>query len=76
MSNAKGQSKKSKPGGDGPGLRFAGVEFRPAPDAQDRLRRIFTILAGHFAERDAQATNEDFLGDGAASREGGGPPEA
>ena len=76
MSDAKKYSGKSKPAGGDTELRFVGVEFRPAPDAQDRLRRIFTILAAHFGERDTQTTNENPLGDGAASKESGGPPEA
>ena len=45
MKETQGQSKKRKQAGDAPELSFAGVEFKPAPDAQDRLRRLFTILA-------------------------------
>ena len=52
MSDAKKYSGKSKTAGGESELRFVGVEFKPAPDAQDRLRRLFTILAAHFAERD------------------------
>ena len=26
-------------------MRVVGMDFKPAPDAQDRLRRLFTILA-------------------------------
>ena len=59
MSDAKQQNGKRKPTDDGTDLRFAGVEFNPAPDAQDRLRRLFTILAGHFAERDADEKQKD-----------------
>ncbi len=36
-------------------LRVAGVKCNPAPDAQMRLRRIFTILIKHV-ERDGQKT--------------------
>lgn len=59
MSDAKKYSGKSKPAGGETELRFAGVEFKPAPDAQDRLRRIFTILAAHFDERDEAATKQN-----------------
>ena len=37
--------KRGRPPRDGPELRVAGVNVNPAPDAQDRLRRLFTILA-------------------------------
>ena len=30
---------------DGPELRVVGIDFNPAPDAEERLRRLFTILA-------------------------------
>jgi len=52
MSDAKKYSGKSKTAGGESELRFVGVEFKPALDAQDRLRRLFTILAAHFAQRD------------------------
>ena len=28
-----------------PELKVVGIDFKPTPDAQDRLRRLFTILA-------------------------------
>ena len=70
MSDAKKYSGKSKTAGGESELRFVGVEFKPAPDAQDRLRRLFTILAAHFADKraidreqvgfdDAQPADED-----------------
>ena len=68
MSDTNQQTGKRKPTDNGTDLRFVGVEFKPAPDAQDRLRHLFTILAGHFAERDADekrqspATDEYDLG--------------
>ena len=30
---------------EGPELRVVGVDVNPAPDAEERLRRLFTILA-------------------------------
>lgn len=68
MKEAKGQDKKTRTAGNAPELRFVGIDFKPAPDAQDRLRRLFTILAGHFAEKDAgqrkqnPSTDEHDLG--------------
>ncbi|MDE2683213.1 MAG: hypothetical protein OXI54_03575 [Chloroflexota bacterium] len=67
MSDAKKYSGKSKPAGGDTELRFAGVEFKPAPDAQDRLRRLFTILAAHFAERDQVEDKRDHLANGQPS---------
>ena len=32
-------------------MKVVGIEFNPAPDAQDRLRRLFTILAGLVEDR-------------------------
>ena len=37
--------RKGKKAGDAPELRIVGIDFKPAPDAEDRLRRLFTILA-------------------------------
>ena len=53
MKEAGEQGKRPNRARSEPELRFAGVEFKPAPDAQDRLRRLFTILAAHFADKDA-----------------------
>ena len=37
--------RRGRPPRDAPDMRVVGIEFNPAPDAQDRLRRLFTILA-------------------------------
>lgn len=63
------QRGKREPARDAPELRFVGVEFKPAPDAQDRLRRLFTILAAHFAGRDSIEENQDRLANGQSSDE-------
>ena len=39
---------------EGPQLRLAGIDCKPAPDAEDRLRRLFTILLRH-ATKDRQS---------------------
>lgn len=61
--------KRGRPPSDGPELRVAGVNFKPAPDAQDRLRRLFTILArvveSDAAMPDMEPQAEDSGGDGA-----------
>ena len=43
--------KRGRPPSDGPELRVVGVYVNPAPDAQDRLRRLFTILARVMEDR-------------------------
>ena len=53
------QRDRREPAKDAPELRFVGVEFKPAPDAQDRLRRLFTLLAGHFADKGLFRTEQD-----------------
>ena len=69
MSDAKRQNRESKLSGGDTELRFVGVEFKPASDAQDRLRRLFTILAVHFAERDPVEEKQDRLADGQGTDE-------
>ena len=64
MKEASEQGKRPNRAKSEPEMRFVGVEFKPAPDAQDRLRRLFTILAAHFAERDPVEEKQDRFGDG------------
>ena len=39
----------------GPDPRVVAVEFRPTPDAQERLRRIAAILLDHATRAGSQA---------------------
>ena len=41
-----------------PEMKVVGIAFTPGPDAEDRLRRLFTILLEH-AVRDRQAVPEE-----------------
>ena len=36
--------RRRRPARDEPELRIVGIDVNPAPDAQERLRRLFTIL--------------------------------
>ena len=54
--------KRGRPPSDGPELRVVGVNVNPAPDAQDRLRRLFTILA-RVMESDPAASGADLSPD-------------
>ena len=44
-------------------MRVVGIDFKPAPDAEDRLRRLFTILArvveGDFATPEAESSQDE-----------------
>ena len=59
MKEAREQGKRPRRAKSEPELRFVGIDFNPAPDARDRLRRLFTILATQFAEQNAAATKRD-----------------
>ena len=57
MKEAKSQA-QSKIGDSAPGeLRVVGINCNPAPDAENRLRRLFTILLEHAA-RERQAADD------------------
>ena len=43
----------------GPEPRVVAIEYRPAPDAEARLRRIAAILIDHATREGSQADNED-----------------
>ena len=60
MKEAKSRA-QSKIGDRAPGeLRVVAINCNPAPDAEDRLRRLFTLLLEHAA-RERQAVPEDAL---------------
>ena len=60
MKEAKSRA-QSKIGDRAPGeLRVVAINCNPAPDAEDRLRRLFTLLLEHAA-RERQAAPEDAL---------------
>ncbi len=48
---------------DEPELRVVGVDVKPAPDAQERLRRLFTILV-ELAQDDPPRPETDPQPDG------------
>ena len=60
MNDSKSKTRPKNSGKDSPELRVVAIHFNSAPDAQDRLRRIFTILLEHAA-RERQAAPEDAL---------------
>ena len=63
MEDTAGKNRRRKPARDEPELRFVGIDVKPAPDAQDRLRRIFTILLEHAVSERHAAPAKDSLPD-------------
>ena len=59
MSGTRNQGKPKNPRYAGPEPRIGRIECRPAPDAEDRLRRLFTLLAGHLASGDMIQPEQD-----------------
>lgn len=51
LKEAKSQTRQKTSGRDSPELRVVGISFNPGPDAQDRLRRLFTLILEHAAEK-------------------------
>ena len=51
MENAKSQDKPKGSSRGGPELGVVSIDFNPGPDAQDRLRRLFTLLV-KYATKD------------------------
>ena len=62
LNDSKSKARPKNSGKDSLELRVVGTHFNPAPDAEDRLRRIFTILLEHAA-RERQAAPEDASAD-------------
>lgn len=57
MKDANSQHKRRNSRADSEELKLARIDYNVGPDAEDRLRRIFTILLRHTA-RDGQAATE------------------
>ena len=62
MEETKRQRKPMKSGRAGPEPRVVRIDCNPGPDAQDRLRRLFTLLV-RLAARDRLPAPEDRTGD-------------
>ena len=58
MEDTKRRNRRRKPARDAPEIRVVGIDVKPAPDAQERLRRLFTILL-KLAEDDLPSTGAD-----------------
>ena len=62
MEETRRQRKPMKSGRAGPEPRVVRIDCNPGPDAEDRLRRLFTLLV-RLAVRDNLPAREDRTGD-------------
>ena len=69
MRDKEKQNRRKNPGGVNPKLRVVGIDLNPAPDAEDRLRRLFSILVKHATKDAANPPNQE------SSSENGGAKE-
>ena len=61
MSGTRNQRKARNPRYAGPEPRIGRIDFNPAPDAEDRLRRLFTLLASHLPGSDMTETEQEAV---------------
>ena len=61
MANTENRGKAKGSRHTGPEPKMGRILCKPAPDAEDRLRRLFTLLAKHVAsDRTATPEQDDF----------------
>ena len=73
MGDKKVGNGRGRPEGDASEFGVVRVVSKPAPDAEDRLRRLFTILLGQSARDNQAESEEDSSPD---DRQGGDHQEA
>ena len=72
MKDANSRHKRGNSLSDSQELKLAGIDYNVGPDAEDRLRRIFTILLGHAARERQAATEKDAPDDAAPTEDQSG----
>ncbi len=70
MAKVRKSERPKKSGRSGPDPTVVEVRCNPAPDAQERLRRIFTLLAKHIAEDGLREMEEDYALEDSSEEEG------
>ena len=60
MEDSKTQNGRRRPEGDASELGVVRVISKPAPDAEDRLRRLYTLLLGSSADEDQAESEKDL----------------
>ena len=63
MKEAKTRTKPEKRDGAPGELRVVAINCNPAPDAEDRLRRLFTLLLEHVAGERRTAPEDETSAD-------------
>ena len=63
MSDTNDRDTRKKGRTKAPELKLVGIDYNVGPDAEDRLRRIFTILLEHTAAKRQAATEKDAPAD-------------
>ena len=58
MKDTNGKNRRRRHAADAPEISIIGIDIKPAPDAEERLRRLFTILLKP-AEDDLPPTGTD-----------------
>ena len=71
MEDKSGQKRPKSSRRTGPELRVARVDFNPGPDAEDRLRRLFTLLVKYTTRDKLPVPEQDSPSDGLPSEAGG-----
>ena len=59
MKDKSSQQKPKRPGRDSSEFRVVEFNYNPGPDAEDRLRRLFTILLKHAARDRLPSTSSE-----------------
>ena len=72
MKDTNGQKRPRRTGKDDPELRVVAINCNPAPDAEDRLRRLFTLLLEHAAGESQAAPEDDDPADARTDDDAGG----
>ena len=63
LNDSKSRTEPKTPGRDAGELRVVAINCKPAPDAQDRLRRLFTLLLEHAARERRAAPGDETSSD-------------
>ena len=71
MEARSGQKTRKSPRRTGSELRVARVDFNPGPDAEDRLRRLFTLLVKYATRDKLPVPEQDSPSDGLPSEASG-----
>ena len=76
MKDKNRQQKPKRPGRDAPDIGVAEVRYNPGPDAEDRLRRLFSLLVKYATQdRSPSTSSEQALAPGEDSPSDGPPGE-